>query len=106
MSTPSTLRWVGLALLGILVAVGVAIAASSLASREIGLASEPIDAGQALAPRASGGGAEGEPKDIPRPARDRRPKSSPRSSPSPLTAPPTPKPAAPEETGEVPDGDD
>jgi hypothetical protein len=47
---PATLRWLGLALLGILVAAGVAIAASRLASQQIGLASEPISAGDALAP--------------------------------------------------------
>jgi hypothetical protein len=45
-------RWLGLALLGILVAAGVAIAASRLASQQIGLASEPIGAGDALAPAA------------------------------------------------------
>lgn len=50
MRVPATLRWLGLALLGILVAAGVAIAASRLASQQIGLASEPISAGDALAP--------------------------------------------------------
>ncbi len=55
MKVPATLRWVGLALLGILIAAGVSVAASSLASRQIGLASEPISAGDALAPaRAEG----------------------------------------------------
>ncbi len=47
---PATIRWVALALLGLLVAGGVSIAASSLASQQIGLASEPISAGDALAP--------------------------------------------------------
>jgi outer membrane biosynthesis protein TonB len=47
---PATFRWLGLALLGIVIAAGVSIAASSLASRQIGLASEPISAGDALAP--------------------------------------------------------
>jgi hypothetical protein len=50
MRRKSTWRWVGLALLGLVVAVGVAFVASGLASRQIGLASEPIDAGRALAP--------------------------------------------------------
>lgn len=50
MKIPPTIRWVGLALLGIVIAAGVSIAASSLASRQIGLASEPISAGDALAP--------------------------------------------------------
>jgi hypothetical protein len=53
-----TLKWIGLALLGLLVAVAVAIAASNLASRQIGLSSESISAGEALAPAAKpdGGG--------------------------------------------------
>jgi len=50
---PATIRWVALALLGLLIAAGVSIAASSLASQQIGLASEPISAGDALAPQAS-----------------------------------------------------
>jgi hypothetical protein len=45
-------RWLGLALLGIVVAAAVAIAASRLASQQIGLASEPVSAGDALAPAA------------------------------------------------------
>jgi hypothetical protein len=45
------MRWFGLALLGIAIAAGVSIAASSLASQQIGLASQPISAGDALAPR-------------------------------------------------------
>lgn len=49
---PATLRWLGLALLGILIAAGVSIAASRLASQQIGLASQPISAGDALAPAA------------------------------------------------------
>lgn len=53
MSSRATIKWVGLALAGLLVAAGVAIAASNLASQQIGLASEPISAGDALAPAAS-----------------------------------------------------
>ncbi len=45
------MRWIGLALLGILVAAAVAFAASRLASQQIGLASEPVTAGDALAPK-------------------------------------------------------
>jgi len=44
------MRWVGLALFGILVAAAVSVAASRLASQQIGLASQPIEAGDALAP--------------------------------------------------------
>lgn len=50
MNPPATVKWIGLALLGLAIAAGVAIAASSLASQQIGLASEPISAGDALAP--------------------------------------------------------
>jgi hypothetical protein len=50
---PATIRWVALALLGLLIAAGVSIAASSLVSQQIGLDSEPISAGDALAPQAS-----------------------------------------------------
>lgn len=53
MRVTATMRWLGLALLGILIAVGVSIAASRLASQQIGLASQPISAGDALAPAAS-----------------------------------------------------
>jgi hypothetical protein len=51
MRMPGTIRWAGLALLGVLIAAGVSIAASSLASQQIGLASEPVSAGDALAPQ-------------------------------------------------------
>jgi hypothetical protein len=46
----ASLRWAGLALLGIVIAAAVSVAASRLASQQIGLASEPITAGNALAP--------------------------------------------------------
>ena len=48
----TVVRWLGLALLGIVVAAAVAIAASRLASQQIGLASQPVSAGDALAPAA------------------------------------------------------
>jgi hypothetical protein len=46
----STVRWILLAVLGLAVALGVAVAGSNLASKQIGLASEPLNAGKALAP--------------------------------------------------------
>jgi len=49
---PATVRWIVLALLGLLIAASVSIAASSLVSQQIGLDSEPISAGDALAPQA------------------------------------------------------
>jgi hypothetical protein len=46
------LRWFGLAVLGIVLAAGVAVAASRLTSQHIGIASEPVSAGEQLAPAA------------------------------------------------------
>lgn len=64
MRSPAALKWIGLALLGIAIAAGISIAASRLTSRQIGLASEPISAGDALAPAA---------RPARRPAADQRP---------------------------------
>lgn len=52
MRVPSALRWWLLALAGLAVAIAVAFAASELASERIGLASEPVRAGESLAPAA------------------------------------------------------
>ncbi|MGZ8667338.1 MAG: hypothetical protein ACXWZM_09540, partial [Solirubrobacterales bacterium] len=52
MSPPDWIRWLGFALLGIVVAAAVSIAASRLSSQQIGLASEPISAGDQLVPKA------------------------------------------------------
>ena len=46
------LLWTVLALAGLLVAVAVTMAATSLTSQRVGLQSEPLDAGEALAPGA------------------------------------------------------
>lgn len=77
----ATLRWLGLALLGIVIAVAIAIAASHLASQQIGLATEPISAGDALAPRAA------------------KHPSTPSPAPSPTT---TPTPSSPAEPPSIP----
>lgn len=50
MKAPSTAKWIGLALLGLAISGGVAIAASNLVSEQIGIASESVSAGDALAP--------------------------------------------------------
>lgn len=56
--TAGTVRWTLLGILGLALAVGVALVASSLASQRIGLSDEPISAGSALQPpRSSGKGA-------------------------------------------------
>lgn len=50
MNLSATTRWIALALLGLAIAAAVAIAASNLVSRQIGIASESVSAGDALAP--------------------------------------------------------
>lgn len=50
MKLPASLRWIGLALLGLLIAAGVALAATRLIGRQIGIDSESITAGGTLAP--------------------------------------------------------
>ena len=50
MRLPATARWIALALLGLAIATAVGIAASNLASQQIGIASESITAGERLAP--------------------------------------------------------
>jgi hypothetical protein len=46
----TTAKWIALALLGLAIAAGVAVAASNLVSRQIGIASESVSAGDDLAP--------------------------------------------------------
>jgi hypothetical protein len=89
MKVPATMRWLGLALLGILIAAAVSIAASRLASQQIGLASQPISAGDALAPSTT----RASPNHRPRrePANHRTPASTEPSAPSsPPSAPSEP----------------
>lgn len=50
MKVPPALRWALIALAGLLIAVAVAVLASKLTSQRIGLSSEPLRAGQSLAP--------------------------------------------------------
>ncbi len=50
MTVAATTKWVLLALIGLAIAIGVAIAAANLTSRQIGIASESVSAGDALAP--------------------------------------------------------
>jgi hypothetical protein len=82
------MRWLALALLGVLVAAIVAVVASRLVSQQIGLASEPISAGDALAPHVSH---ERRSHLKPRPSPDRE--SIPKPEPEPA---PEPQPTAPE----------
>ncbi len=59
MNPRAGLRWILLALLGLAVAAGVALAASQLASRQIGIASESVSAGDSLAPPITSPGGAG-----------------------------------------------
>ncbi len=52
----TVLRWSLLALLGLVAAIAVGVGAAALTSRQIGLSSEPVRAGEALAPRSGGDG--------------------------------------------------
>jgi hypothetical protein len=53
MTLPATAKWILLALLGVAIAIGVAIAAANLTSQQIGIASESVSAGDKLAPALS-----------------------------------------------------
>lgn len=50
MSLSAPAKWVLLALAGLAVAIAIAIAAANLTSQQIGIASESVSAGDALAP--------------------------------------------------------
>ncbi len=50
MNLSATTKWISLALLGLAIAALVAVAASNLVSRQIGIASESVSAGDQLAP--------------------------------------------------------
>lgn len=50
MRLPASAKWVLLALAGLAIAIGVAIAAANLTSQQIGIASESVSAGDVLAP--------------------------------------------------------
>jgi len=99
----TVVRWLGLALLGIVVAAAVAIAASRLAGQQIGLASQPVSAGDALAPAAEPKAGHASPRHV-HPHRHRARKGTMpgkgeagTASPPPSTTTPTTRtPAAPE----------
>jgi len=49
-----TVLWILLAVLGLVVAAGVTAAAGRLSTQHVGLSSEPLSAGERLAPAAGG----------------------------------------------------
>src|SRR3954454_15614813 len=92
MRLPGTISWMLLGLAGLAIAIGVAIAAANLTSRQIGIASESVSAGDALAPALQAPAAEG--------SKEQRPPESSGAEPTTTTAEESPP---PEETAEAPD---
>jgi hypothetical protein len=84
------IKWAVAALAGLVFAIGVGIAASTLASERIGLSSEPVTAGGELAPAA-----------VKRPARPRpRPQRKVPATPAPTPLQPVPSGQAPDDSGQ------
>lgn len=97
MSLTATAKWVLLALLGLAIAIAIAIAAANLTSQQIGIASESVSAGDALAPALSVHG-ERPPTGA---GHDHGPEEEPSTTPSESTSPTGEEPAPPSgETGE------
>ena len=101
------MRWFALALLGVFVAALVAVLASRLVSQQIGLASEPISAGDALAPRLGRdhGGRPKPPKPKPKPASRHERESEPETAPGPESGPEPETPAPQAQPGPEPSDD-
>jgi hypothetical protein len=59
----ATAKWIGLALLGLAISAVVAIVASNLVSQQIGIASESVSAGDALAPAVESAARQGDAED-------------------------------------------
>lgn len=94
MSLSATAKWTLLALLGLAIAIGIAIAAANLTSKQIGIASESVSAGDALAPALN----------EPSAGRPRQEGGGDRAEPEPATTSPAEPPTAtaPEERSEPP----
>jgi outer membrane biosynthesis protein TonB len=98
MRIPAPARWIGLALLVMLIAAAISIAASRVASQQIGLASEPITAGDSLAPEAQERGAPTRPRPRHRvpPKHSNQPvQQTQPSEPNPPVVPPATEPTVP-----------
>jgi hypothetical protein len=74
----ATLVWTFLAIGGVIVVAGMTLAASRLSALDIGLSSEPLQAGQALAPT---------PTAAPKPKAKPKAKRTPRKTPTPVATP-------------------
>jgi len=84
------LLWLALAIVGLLVAVGVTTAATTLTSQRVGLSAEPLDAGDQLAPKPARS-ADPTPTAKPKPKKRKKPQRTstpqPTPDPTPTTAP-------------------
>jgi len=82
----STLLWTLAAIAGVVIVAGVTYAASGLSTQTIGLSSEPLSAGEDLAPAETSAP---KPKPTPEKARRHRKKRArPTPTPTPVPAPP------------------
>ncbi len=97
MSFSATAKWTLLALLGLAIAIGIAIAAANLTSRQIGIASESVSAGDALAPALNVPG-EGKPQGESGDRSGKPGKGGTTTIPSPPSTTTTEEPLPPEET--------
>jgi hypothetical protein len=80
-----TALWIGAALAGLVVAAGLTTAAAQLSNQRVGISSEPVTAGDALAPTATPS-----PTRTPRPTPTRTPRPRRTATPTPTrTAVPT-----------------
>jgi hypothetical protein len=113
---PATAKWVLLALAGLAVAIGVAIAAANLTGQQIGIASESVSAGDSLAPalnvpagqKPEGGGEQpgtdgGETTTVPT---EPEPGAGEETLPPEETVEPPAEPGGDDHGGSAPDGDD
>jgi hypothetical protein len=99
MTVRGSLRWIALALLGLVIAAAVALAASNLASQQIGIASESVSAGDLLAPPVNsvrrqqkedhGGPGTEQPTETNEPDKSNEPGETTTESEAETTAPPT-----------------
>jgi len=117
MTSFGSIRWVLLALAGLVVAAAVSVAASQLVSQRIGLAAAPVSAGKELAPQHDSGNAHkggGEAQAHPRTTTTTTTTTTATAPPTTTTAPPTattapttttppPAPASGGSQGEPPD---
>lgn len=92
---PSTLAWVTLAVMGLVIAVGVSYAASQLSKPKVGLTSEPVSGVTELAPKSASSKRTRQPS-----RRDRAPERPAPTTTSTTTTTPVPTPQAGDDDGD------